>query len=231
MVLNIQAILVPQGAEYRAVCRGLRQILNPPTVFPVPIGAIPLARCLERLYQSGCLFKGQQVLLMGLCGGLVPELKTGDRVVYEACLSTACAELGQLECDRELTRQIQQTLEYPVQPVIAVMSDRVVARAVDKRQLALRFRADVVDMEGFAALHQLAEVGVALATVRVVSDDCRHSIPNLATAIDAKGALQPIPLAVAMLKQPIAALHLIYGSTKSLKILQNLTFELCKNSF
>jgi hypothetical protein len=231
MVLNIQAVLVPQGAEHRAVCNGLRQVLNPPTVFPIPIGAMPLARCLERLHQSGCLFKGQQVLMTGLCGGLVPELGIGDRVLYEACRSAAGAELGLLESDRELTRQIRQTLGPAIKPVTAVMSERVVARAVDKRQLALRFCADVVDMEGFAALHQLTEVGVAMAMVRVVSDDCRHNIPNLAAAIDANGSLKPIPLAVAMLKQPIAALHLIYGSTKSLKILQNLTFELCKNSF
>jgi len=222
---------VPQGAEHRAVCRGLRGVLYPPAVFGVPVGAIALTAHLERLQQAGCFFAGQQVLVMGLCGGLTPELAIGTPVLYDGC-STMGLETDQtfIECDRLLTAEIHQSLNGTVQKVKAVTSDRVISRAVEKSKLAEKSHAAVVDMEGFSALKLLRDVGVAVATLRVVSDDSQYDIPNLTHAFDAKGSLKPLALATAMLKQPIAALRLIRGSTQSLKILQNLTSELFKQS-
>lgn len=228
--LEIQLILVPQGAEHQAVCRGLRQVINPPAVFPIPVGAIAVTAYLEKLHQSGCLIPGQAVLVMGLCGGLHPDLAVGTGVLYETCTTIAPEHAGRsIDCDRDLVAAIQQTCLYPLRTVVAVTSDRVVSRAVDKQQLVQQCQADVVDMEGFATLQRLTDWGLAVATVRVVSDDCQHDIPNLADAFDDRGWLKPVSLAIAMLKQPIAALRLIRGSTKSLKTLQTITTELCKN--
>jgi hypothetical protein len=56
--------------------------------------------------------------------------------------------------------------------------------------------------------------------LRVVSDNAQHDLPNLANAIDQNGALQPLPLAWSMVKQPIAAMRLIRGSLQGLKRLQ-----------
>ncbi|MDX2244903.1 MAG: phosphorylase [Leptolyngbyaceae cyanobacterium bins.302] len=229
---DIQAILVPQGAEYRAVCGGLRRVLHPPTVFPVPVGAIPLTRRLDRLRQANCLFRGQRILVMGLGGGLVPDLTIGAGVLYKSCIaSVASGSIQRLECDRELTYAIQKSLGDSLKTVNAVTSDRVIWRAREKQQLAQQFQAQIVDMEGFSALQLLTHLGATVATLRVVSDDSRHDIPNLAQAFDSNGALKPAALAAAMFKQPIAGIRLIRGSTKSLKILQNLTAELFKNSF
>ncbi|MDX2228848.1 MAG: phosphorylase [Leptolyngbyaceae cyanobacterium bins.349] len=229
-MLNIQTILVPQGAEHRAVCRGLGNVLHPPAVFPVPVGAIALTAHLEQLQQSGCFWQGQQVLIMGLCGGLSPTVGVGAGVLYDACtMAPPDGATAWLPCDHTLNAAIRCVLGEAIQSVQAVTSDRVVARASEKADLAQQSGAIVVDMEGYAALQVLLGWGVAVATLRVVSDDCQHDIPNLAAAFDDRGALQPMALAIAMLKQPIAALRLIRGSTESLKILQNLTSELFEN--
>jgi len=223
---DIQTILVPKGAEYQAVCRGVRGVLNPPTVFPVPVGSVPLSQYLQQLHQAGCLFEQQRILVMGLCGGLTPALTVGDAVLYQNCVMSHDLSMSALFCDLILTEEIQAMLGSCVKLVKAVTSDRVISRTAEKHQLAQQFSAEVVDMEGFAALATLTQIGVNVATLRVVSDDYQHDIPNLAHAFDENGSLRPMALAIAMMREPMAALHLISGSTKSLKILQNLTSKL-----
>ena len=52
MVLSIpiDAILVPQGAEYKAVCRGLSRVnTTKPLVIQIPVGPKPLAIYLDKL--------------------------------------------------------------------------------------------------------------------------------------------------------------------------------------
>ncbi len=226
MTLDIQTILVPQGVEHRAVCQGLRNIPDPPTVFPVPAGSPGVIRALDRLRQSHGLVPGQQVLVMGLCGGLAADLPVGTGVLYQSCRAVTGSTTAPMVSDRGLTTAIQTRLGSTVRLVAAVTSDRVISRASEKRQLARQTQAEVVDMEGVAALQILTDMGVAVATLRVVSDDCQHDIPNLDGAIAADGSLKPIPLTMALLKQPIPAFHLIRSSTKSLKILQKITSEL-----
>jgi hypothetical protein len=230
-MLDIQVILVPQGVEHRAVCRGLRQSLNPPTVFPIPVGQFAVLPYLDKLHQAGYLDAGQQVLVMGLCGALSPALQVGSGVLYSTCITTNPdpARLP-VNCDRPLTAAIQATLPHSVREVTAVTSDHVIARAADKQQLAQTTQAEVVDMEGFATVQQLTQWGLTVATLRVVSDDSQHDIPNLAPAVNPDGSLQPVALAIAMMKQPIAALQFIQGSMKSLKILQSLTTELFRDA-
>ena len=214
----IQTILVPQGAEHRAVCRGLQGIADPPTVVATPAGDA-IAPYLESLQTAGCLVEGQRVLMMGLCGGLAANLVIGDAVLYGKS-ATSTVQTG----DRNLTIQLQSLLNVPM--VRGVTSDRVVSTVHDKQQLAIQFNADVVDMESAAALEILNAIGVSAAILRVVSDDCHHNIPNLSNAFDAEGSLQPVALAIALLRQPIAASHLIRGSLHGLKRLQDLTCRL-----
>lgn len=221
----IQTILVPQGAEHRAVCRGLRGIADPPTVFSTPAGAA-IAPYLQSLQTAGCLYKGQRVLLTGLCGGLTTNLAIGDSVLYSESLAAALRtpHSAPHACDRALTAQLQSLLDVPI--VQSVTSDRVISTVHDKQQLATQFGADVVDMESVAALEILNAIGVSTAILRIVSDDSHHNIPDLSNAFDAKGSLQPGALAIAMVRQPIAAFHLIRGSLHGLNRLQNLTSRL-----
>jgi hypothetical protein len=227
---SIQAILVPQGAEYKSVCRGLRRSTAPtPPVFPIPVGVSPLTGYLKRLQQAGHLSNHPQpsVLLMGLCGSLTPRYNIGDIVLYERCLyrSNASNPVAQ-NCDRELTAWIHHGLKEKVSQVKALTSDRLIYSAKEKLHLGQRYEADVVDMEGFAVLEALSQVGAAVAMLRVVSDDCNHDIPDLSPALSADGSMRPLPMAIAFGRQPIAATRLITGALRGLQVLEDVAIRL-----
>ncbi|WP_421655969.1 phosphorylase [Leptothermofonsia sp. ETS-13] len=217
----IQIILVPQGIEYRAVCQGLGKVANPPRVLPVPVGPLSLNRYLEGLYQDGCFAYPASILMMGLCGSLSPQYAVGDIVLYRECFYHS---LPPLLCDRPLTSLLRQKLGEQIPLVKALTSDRVVCSVAEKRSLSLY--ADVVDMEGYAALKFFQQVGIAIATLRVISDDCHHDLPDLSAAFASDGSLQILPLGLSMIRQPIAATRMIQGSLQGLKVLQTLTSAL-----
>lgn len=225
----IAAILVPQGAEYKAVCRGLSRLtIATPLVLPIPVGPQPLTRHLERIEQAGLLSHQQpQVLLMGLCGSLVPHYSIGGVVLYQHCIygSNDSNPLVQ-PCAPELTALLHDNLQERASLVKALTSDRVICSAAEKRHLGELYDAEVVDMEGFAALEVLSHAGVAVAMLRVVSDDCHHNLPDLSSALSPDGSLQSLPLAIGLIRQPIAAVRLIRGALRGLRVLQDVTTSL-----
>ncbi len=163
---------------------------------------------------------------MGLCGSLSPHLAVGDIVLYQACVYAANGSTPLLNfCDDELTTSLHHKLKEQVALVKALTSDRIIVSAQEKRHLAQLYDTEVVDMEGFAALEVLSSAGIAVSMVRVVSDDTHHNLPNLTSAISPEGSLQPLPLAMGMIRQPIAAARLIRGAVRSLQVLQEVTLK------
>jgi len=223
----IQTILVPQGSEYKAVCRGLRHLKSPkPLVLPIPIGSQPLISYLKNLQQTGELPKNsqQKVLLMGLCGSLSPNYKIGDIVVYKECVYPSNDSTPLLQvCDTELTKLLSEQLKDKASLVRGLTSDRLIYSASEKQNLGQIYNTEVVDMEGFAALETLKKAGIAVAMLRVVSDDSEYNLPNLNSAISAAGKLETLPLALGMIRQPIAATRLIRGALQGLRVLQKVT--------
>lgn len=215
---SIQAILVPQGAEYRAVCRGLRDANVALPVLPIAVGALPLRHQLEIWKQEQVL---EQILLMGLCGSLSPDCVMGDLVLYQNCTTQGqttypCA-VDQMKSLRSLqgVRQVQ-----------SLTTDRVISTASEKRRLGETSGAKVVDMEGAIVLQSLTPAGISVAMLRVVSDGCDRNIPDLNGALKPDGSLDAFALALAFCKEPIAAAHLIRGSLRGLKTLQHTTTAL-----
>ncbi len=216
-------ILVPQGAEYQAVGRGVRGITPLPIVRSIPVGIAAVGRWLAAWQQEPdfLLAKSSGVLVMGLCGSLSPALSVGETVLYRDC--------------RDLQGQVWPCKSLPMPPtathtaVTALTSDRLVATVSAKQHLAATYNADVVDMEGTALLSVLAPLGIAVTMVRVVSDDAHHDLPDISAAIDAQGNLQSWPLALGMLRQPIAASRLIRGSLQGLTQLQKIAALLVRS--
>ncbi len=225
---SIQTILAPQGAEYQAVCRGLRGLTQIPLVRAIPVGPAAVSRYLTRLQAAESL-EQTAILVMGLCGSLTAAQTVGDRVLYQDCCWHGTGEdtaPSSLLCDRALTDSLSHQLGITVPQVRAVTRDRLVVSAADKQQLAQQVGAAVVDMEGYAVLQTLGPAGVSIAMLRVVSDDSQHDLPDLSAAIGPEGNLKPLPLAWGMVRQPIAATRLIRGSLRGLKILEQTTAEL-----
>lgn len=223
--MTINTIFVPQGSEYKAVCRGLSRVTGQtPKIVAVPVGIKPLTKYLQQWQRQEYFTDGQQprVVVMGLCGSLTPRYHVGDVVLYESCIYQQQWQL----CDRTFTTELHSALktQHPALNLVkSLTSDRVICSATEKRYLGETLGADVVDMEGFAALKFFNGMGAAVAMLRVVSDDCHHDIPDLTAAINADGSLQPLPLAWNLLRQPIAATRLIRGSLRGLKVLENVT--------
>lgn len=227
MTIPVDAILVAQGPEYKSVCKGLNRVAVPtPPVFPIPMGPSALSKYLEQWLQAGHLFHHSQprVLLMGLCGSLSPKYRIGEAVLYQSCVYAVAEEnkISEVFCNFKLTEILQNKLQSRVFTGIGLTSDRLIYSASEKLQLGQAYNADVVDMEGYAALQVLSELGIAVAMLRVISDDARHNIPNLTNAFD-DGSLQTFPLAMGLLRQPIAATRLVSGSLRGLRVLQDLT--------
>ena len=224
--MTINAILVPKGAEYKAVCRGLQQInaSNTP-VFAIPMGVKPVTEYLEKWLKDGHLSELSQpkVLLMGICGSLSPRYSVGDVVLYENCVYKSADNLLVNECDRAFTDFLYANISHPLSKVSSLTRDRLISLASEKQDLGKIYNADVVDMEGFPALKILNEAGFAVAMLRVISDDCQQDIPDLSTAFSPDGSLKILPLAVELLRHPIAAIRLIKSSLIALKDLQKVS--------
>lgn len=220
MNLFFDTILVPQGAEYQAVCRGLERLksTHKPEVLAIPMGVTALASFLHsREWQP------QNILVMGLCGSLSSRHQVGDIVLYQDCLSF----LGQHQyCDRQLTNFIDYRLPNKTSLVTSLTRDRLIWSASAKLDLAQKYQANVVDMEGFVLLDILGQQNLKVTMLRVVSDNVDRDIPDLNSAIAPSGKLQTRAMAIAMLKKPLAAIRLITGAIKGLKILQQTTTEL-----
>jgi hypothetical protein len=203
-------ILVPQGAEYQAVCRGVRRVAHPPQVVPIPAGIEPVTRFLQTWPPPQ-----SDILVMGLCGSLTAQFRVGDVVLYRECVD----RLGMVWlCDAS---------RFEIAPrVRALTSDRILASATEKLNLGKLHQSDVVDMEGVAVFKGLAQSGLSISMLRVVSDDTDHDLPDLSGAIDSEGQLRSLPLAIGMMREPIAATRLIRGSLKGLKVLQDTAAKL-----
>jgi nucleoside phosphorylase len=211
---SIDAILVPQGAEFAVVARACNS---------VPVVAIPAGAAVASYLATIPISDWQSVLMLGLCGSLDDRYRIGDVVVYRATISLTGKEL---ECDRALLDSLTAMLTPPPDRVLALTSPHVVFRAADKQEYRSRFDARVVDMEGQTAQAILAERGIAMSSIRVVSDDSHHDLPDLSQAFDDRGRLQSWPLTKSLLSSPLAGARLVRGSIQALAVLDRVTRQL-----
>ncbi len=218
MNLSINTIVVPQGAEHQAVCRGLQQT-NKIQVIAIPIGTKDVLQVLVK--RSFEFTTPQRVLIMGLCGSLSQQHSVGDAVLYQDCCNL---NREYLNLEPELTTMIHNKLSLNL--VTGLTSDRPIYLAAQKRKLAQQYAVEALDMEGYGYIKELQRQGISVAMLRVVSDDLTGNIPNLSSAIDEDGNLKFLPLAIAFLRQPIAAIRLIKGSLTGLQKLQQITTKL-----
>jgi Phosphorylase superfamily len=207
-------VLVPQGAEYQAVKRGLPD-RSDFTLIAIPAGLQPVRSFLAERSRDALWSSVQQVIVMGLCGALNPVLQVGDRVLYQTCQNTS-NQLWQCKYDLNVNAKL----------VKAVNTNIVIASKIDKQALRSRSGCDVVDMEGIAILEFFQNLNIPVTILRVVSDDAAGDIPDLSSAIDAQGKLRAGKLAIGMIKEPRKAIRLIRGAQAGLRVLSGLAGDL-----
>ncbi|ELR96841.1 hypothetical protein [Gloeocapsa sp. PCC 73106] len=209
---GFEGILVVKGAEYAAVCRGIKNSkMKGIEIISIPMGVKALTTYLEQAE-----LKQQKVLLLGLGGSINPEYSLGNVVVYDRCYY----QVDSLQCDRSISVSLQAKLKANWGK--GLTCDRLIHSVQAKQEKRASTGADIVDMESFVVLQKFPQVAI----VRVISDNYDQSLPDLNLALDSQGNLDKIALAIAMSQQPLAALRLIHSSLKSLKILEKVTCKL-----
>ena len=119
--------------------------------------------------------KPSYLIATGLAGGLKPEWTLGRTIVAAEVVDEATGR-------RFKTAYGEGT----------VVSSREVARAGKKRELASRFAADLVDMEGAAVAEIAAAHGLPFLAVKAVSDEMDFELPPLQGFVDAEGKFQSV---------------------------------------
>ncbi|URR35697.1 hypothetical protein NBE99_00765 [Thermosynechococcus sp. HN-54] len=201
-------VLVPQGAESQAVQRGLQPYSIP--IIPLRAGAAVVT---TPAFIAALKNPPPMVLVLGVCGGLHPDDRVGDIVVYTTCQD----EAGQAY---PLDERLVAKLEPAWRRVKAITTEKTLSRVQEKQDLAARWGVEVVDMEGVPLLKALA--GIPVVMVRVISDGGDRDLPDLSQAFDVKGNLRPWALTMAMVRNPVAAARLIQGSLQALKVLERI---------
>jgi hypothetical protein len=220
--MPIQVILVPAGAEYQAVMRGLKAVPHAPPVVAVPAGPAAFRAFLET-WEDRSRFEDQGILLIGLGGSLSPQHSVGDGLLLEQVWDASAGDGAKgYPCDRTLTDELAQRLGVSVER--GVTCDRVITTVAEKGRLGNRYQAAVVDMESAVLLEAMPQAKVAI--LRVISDDCSHDLPDISGAIGPDGKLRADTLARSFLKRPVAALKFISGSLQALKTLEQITLVL-----
>ncbi|MBP0000932.1 MAG: phosphorylase [Cyanobacteria bacterium SID2] len=212
--MNLDVIFVPQGIEYKTV----RRALNPPDrrlVVAIPVGIEPVRQFLQTWKAQNP--QVSRVLVMGLGGSLSSQFPVGAGTLCRECITI---DGSMVSSDLGWIRSSQPHLDLPLTRVCTV--EQPVDRAEAKRQLHQATQADLVDMEGMAVF----EAFPTAAMVRVVSDGCDRDLPDLSNTLDATGTLKPRSLALAFLRRPLPAFHLIRGSIAALRTLSTLSRSL-----
>jgi hypothetical protein len=189
----VRTFLVPRGAEAAAVRRALAGAPSDatPRLIALPAGRAAVAALPADIEEP--------VVVTGLCGAL-RGYSVGDVVVYRRI----CGAGGSIELDPAGAAALA-TLLPDASVVDACSTDHVVTTVRERRDLAARYAADVVDMEGAQLAAALVARGRSFAMLRVVSDAAWRELPPLERAIDARGRLDPVQVAFAFVRRPGAA--------------------------
>jgi adenosylhomocysteine nucleosidase len=111
----------------------------------------------------------------GLAGGLKPEWTLGRTMMAAEVVDEASG------------RHFQTAYGEGT-----VVSSRQIARAAKKQELASRFAADVVDMEGAAVAEVAQAHGLPFLAVKAVSDEIDFELPPLQEFVDSQGQFQAV---------------------------------------
>jgi len=175
---NVVGIVTAMATEVWPLIREWKKNRRPPEFFETD-NAVLLCGGIgyeagKRAAEAVIEYTGPSLLIAtGLAGGLKPEWTLGRTMVAAEVVDEATGR-------RFKTAYGEGT----------VVSSREIARAAKKRELASRFAADLVDMEG-AAVAEVAEAhGLPFLAVKAVSDEMDFELPPLQGFVDPEGRFQ-----------------------------------------
>jgi nucleoside phosphorylase len=191
-------------------------------IFRTEMGPInAAAQAAEALSRS----ESRLVLISGLAGGLAPECQSGDLVLYRQChfIENKGIVAGTADCDRNLTGQLRERLEkasFRVHEGDGLTLPRLICRTDEKREAGKSFKAIAVDMESYQIMRIAEQAGRPSAVLRVISDDLRHDLPDINSALDSQLRVNYFKMVRNFCVQPILAARFLVNIRRSLQHLK-----------
>jgi len=124
------------------------------------------------------------VLVLGVAGGVDPELETGDLLLADryALHNGAAQGAGQaIRPDTTMLQLAQQAaldLSVPVFDGGSLTVDHLVAEPQEREELRTQYQVYSVNMEDYRAAEAAQNAGVPFLSVRVVLDTASQSLPG-----------------------------------------------------
>ena len=124
------------------------------------------------------------VLVLGVAGGVDPELETGDLLLADryALQNGAAQQAGHaIHPNADMLRSGQQAaldLSVPVFDGGALTVNHLVTQPAEREELRIQYQIRSVNMEDYKAAQAARENGVPFMSVRVVLDTANQSLPG-----------------------------------------------------
>jgi len=167
---------------------------------------------------AGSGSKPDAVLIIGLCGALIPSLPERRIVAYTECRTTD-AKKPFLRCSGTIADSAVELLKrsgISCDRVVGITSPRIAATPDDRRTLA-QHGAAVVDMESYFILEAAAAAGIPAAVLRVVSDSFYRKLPDLNRALKDDGTLDGWRALRVALASPIETMRLLAANKRAMQ--------------
>jgi nucleoside phosphorylase len=162
--------------------------------------------------------KPDAVVVVGLCGGLVPSIPEGTIVSYDECVSTE-PHLPPVSCSRSIGDVMMGVLtssSIRCDRVRGITSPRIATTRTERQMLA-KTGAAVVDMESYAIATVAAAAGIPVAVLRVVSDSMDRELPDLNSALNESGGLDGRKALKVALRSPVRTVRLLAANKRAMQ--------------
>lgn len=175
------------------------------------VGEAKVAACLPRMLNR---FPVRLAMVVGLCGGLSPDVTRGR--VY------APRFVKHVDQPEEVEQPLVEAVDLARCTSLVTVRDEVVSVAA-KQKLHVETGASLVDMEAFAAAQILQDAGVPWLVIKAVSDDAETAInPRITRLLQPDGGVKWNALFWEVLTHPSLIRELVQlgkGSGEAMKSL------------
>ena len=207
-------------------CRG-RAGRNQITVLQANIGAVGFReKLISYLRKQAC----DAVVVLGLGGGLSPDLKTGETILYDTCFlfrpHEDTSEGEAQTTDFNLSSSLRQRLMSDGCPAVfaaGLTIDFMVTTPDEKLSMGESYGAAVVDMESYDVMAAASQLEVPIVVVRVILDEAKQKTPDFNIGISEDGKMSDAKSAQAMLMRPFAAVNFLLSLKNSMRALRKVS--------